>query len=312
MEAQGIAVAEAVGLPFSLKRVRVDRRHAVAAGAAANPCCRRARLLRSVAANEPLEAPWPRLIISIGRRSVPIALAIKRFERTPSPCTSKIRRCRRRLFDLIAAPVHDGFEAPNVVTTFGAVHSVTPSAARRGGASASRRASIRCPTRASPCCSAARAKPSASRRRSPPSFGAELARLARDSERLAARHAVAAHPRRLARRAVRRHQGRAASRLGRHRRQPLFRLPRARRRHRRHRGLGQHGHRGGRHRQAGLCAVAQGQLHAARALPRADAGARRRRARSKASSRPGPMRRSTTPKCVASTIRRALHLETKS
>ena len=30
-----------------------------------------------------------------------------------------------RLFDLIAAPVHDGFEAPNVITTFGAVHSVT-------------------------------------------------------------------------------------------------------------------------------------------------------------------------------------------
>ena len=29
--------------------------------------------------NEPLEAPWPRLVISIGRRSVPIALALKRL-----------------------------------------------------------------------------------------------------------------------------------------------------------------------------------------------------------------------------------------
>jgi len=31
------------------------------------------------------------------------------------------------LFDLIAAPVHDGYIGPNVVNTFGAVHSVTES-----------------------------------------------------------------------------------------------------------------------------------------------------------------------------------------
>jgi mitochondrial fission protein ELM1 len=85
-----------------------------------------ARLLSSVAANEPLEAPWPRLIISIGRRSVPIALAIKRLG-APKVFALHIQNPKvpARLFDLIAAPVHDGFEAPNVITTFGAVHSVT-------------------------------------------------------------------------------------------------------------------------------------------------------------------------------------------
>ena len=75
----------------------------------------------------------------------------------------------------------------------------------------------------------------------------------------------------------------------------LLRLPRRRRRHRRDRGLGQHGHRGGRHRQAGLCAAAQGQLKAPRPVPRTDAGARRDPTLRRARSNPGPTRRSTTP-----------------
>jgi hypothetical protein len=125
MEAQGIAVAEAVGLPFSLRRVRVTgpMRFVPALLQLLAPP---ARLLGSVAANEPLEAPWPRLIVSIGRRSVPIALAIKRLSAPPAFALHiQNPRVPARLFDLIAAPVHDGFEAPNVITTFGAVHSVT-------------------------------------------------------------------------------------------------------------------------------------------------------------------------------------------
>jgi mitochondrial fission protein ELM1 len=125
MEAQGIAVAEAVGLPFSLKRVRVKGAMRLVP-AALQLLVPPTRLLRYVAANEPLEAPWPRLIISIGRRSVPIALAVKRLS-SPKAFALHIQNPKvpPRLFDLIAAPVHDGFEAPNVITTFGAVHSVT-------------------------------------------------------------------------------------------------------------------------------------------------------------------------------------------
>jgi mitochondrial fission protein ELM1 len=125
MEAQGIAVAEAVGLPFTLRRVRVvgALRFLPAPLQLLLPP---AHLLGSVAANDRLEAPWPRLIISIGRRSVPIALAVKRLA-IPKAFALHIQNPRvpARLFDLIAAPVHDGFEAPNVITTFGAVHSVT-------------------------------------------------------------------------------------------------------------------------------------------------------------------------------------------
>ena len=65
MEAQGIAVAEAVGLPFKLKRVRVkgSMRYLPARLQIHVPP---RRLLGSVTSNEPLTRPWPRLLISIG------------------------------------------------------------------------------------------------------------------------------------------------------------------------------------------------------------------------------------------------------
>jgi mitochondrial fission protein ELM1 len=123
MEAQGIAVAEAVGLPYSLKRVRVT-------GALQFVPARLQiylppeRLLRSVSSNEPLQAPWPRLVISIGRRSVPITLAVKQLAGAFALHIQN-PKVPPKLFDLIAAPVHDDFQAPNVIATFGAVHSVT-------------------------------------------------------------------------------------------------------------------------------------------------------------------------------------------
>jgi mitochondrial fission protein ELM1 len=125
MEAQGIAVAEAVGLPFSLKRVRVTGAMRLLP-APLQLLVPPATLLKSVAANEPLETPWPRLIISIGRRSVPIALAVKRLA-APNAFAVHIQNPKvpAGLFDLIAAPVHDDFTAPNVIATFGAVHGVT-------------------------------------------------------------------------------------------------------------------------------------------------------------------------------------------
>ncbi len=123
MEAQGIAVAEAVGLPFSLKRVRIKGAMRLLP-ARLQIYVPPSRLLRAVQSNEPLQPPWPRLVISIGRRSVPIALAVKRVSgafglHIQNP------KVPAQLFDLVAAPVHDDFQGSNVVTTFGAVHSVT-------------------------------------------------------------------------------------------------------------------------------------------------------------------------------------------
>lgn len=123
MEAQGIAVAEAVGLPYRLKRVRVSgaMRFVPARLQIHLPP---ARLLSFVTSNEPLDPPWPRLIISIGRRSVPIALALKDVAKAYALHIQNPKVPKHR-FDLIAAPIHDGYTGDNVVNTFGAVHSVT-------------------------------------------------------------------------------------------------------------------------------------------------------------------------------------------
>jgi mitochondrial fission protein ELM1 len=130
MEAQGIAVAEAVGLPYTLKRVRVTGATRLIP-ARLQIYLPPARLLRAVSANEPLTAPWPRLVISIGRRSVPIALAIKRTAKAFGLHIQNPKVPPGR-FDLIAAPVHDGFTGSNVINTFGAVHSVTPDRLKDG------------------------------------------------------------------------------------------------------------------------------------------------------------------------------------
>ena len=108
MEAQGIAVAEAVGLPYTLKRVRVTgaMRYLPARLQIYVPP---ARLLRFVASNEPLAEPWPRLVISIGRRSVPIALAMKRRAHAFGLHIQN-PKVPARHFDLIAAPLHDGYQ----------------------------------------------------------------------------------------------------------------------------------------------------------------------------------------------------------
>jgi mitochondrial fission protein ELM1 len=124
MEAQGIAVAEAVGLPFTLKRVRPQGTMRLIP-TPLQILVPAKTLLRATDTNDPLEPPWPRLVISIGRRSVPVALAIKRLSGAYALHIQN-PKVPAGLFDLVASPVHDNFQGPNIITTFGAVHSVTP------------------------------------------------------------------------------------------------------------------------------------------------------------------------------------------
>jgi uncharacterized protein len=123
-EAQAIAVAEAIGLPFLLKRVRIKgplRLLPTRLQVYLSPRF----LLRFVSSNEPLRQPWPRVVICVGRRSVPIALALKQLS---GAFAAHIQdpKVPAQWFDLIAAPAHDDFHAPNAITTLGAVHRVTP------------------------------------------------------------------------------------------------------------------------------------------------------------------------------------------
>lgn len=123
-EAQCIAVAEGVGLPFSVRRVHPRgalRLLPVRLQLAVPPHIR----LRLTQASPPLTPPWPRLILSSGRRSVPTALAVRRLSGAFAVHIQN-PKVPARLFDLVAAPIHDDVRGPNVIGTMGSVHRVSP------------------------------------------------------------------------------------------------------------------------------------------------------------------------------------------
>lgn len=70
--------------------------------------------------------PFPKVIITCGRRSIPIALAIRHISDHPI-CLIHIQKPDVPLswFDWIVAPEHDHLEGSNVISTLGAVHHVT-------------------------------------------------------------------------------------------------------------------------------------------------------------------------------------------
>jgi mitochondrial fission protein ELM1 len=122
IENEALGLAEALGVPYELKRV------------APRPPwrwlpprfvpCPLASLGPAAAAFRP---PWPDLLIACGRQSVAIAAEIKRragaatfavFLQNPRVPTT--------WFDLVVPPLHDHVTGPNVIETRGAIHRVTP------------------------------------------------------------------------------------------------------------------------------------------------------------------------------------------
>ena len=118
---QAEGLAEALGWPFESIVVRLRRPWSWSPVHLQPPgllCC---------GLEEKLPQPWPDLLISCGRRSVPVAAAVRRAAggrtfavhiqnpRTPLPC-----------FDLIVPLEHDGLAGPNVMATRAALHRVTP------------------------------------------------------------------------------------------------------------------------------------------------------------------------------------------
>ncbi len=76
--------------------------------------------------SDPLTPPWPDLVISCGRRSAPLALAIKEQSKGKTFCVHiQDPLVNHGAFDLIAAPDHDHLKGPNVISTKGALHKVT-------------------------------------------------------------------------------------------------------------------------------------------------------------------------------------------
>jgi mitochondrial fission protein ELM1 len=118
---QVIGLAEALRQPFMLKNVNLKKPWSLM------PVrfCPFA-LLGLTAESDALTPPWPDLVISCGRRTVPLALAIK------SASGGKTRavhiqdpKSATPLFDLVIPMMHDGAKGPNVMHVDTALHRIT-------------------------------------------------------------------------------------------------------------------------------------------------------------------------------------------
>jgi hypothetical protein len=75
----------------------------------------------------PLSPPWPDLIVTSGRRSAIIGVAVKRAAGSrPVLVHAQDPLTNPRLFDLIVAMEHDRVRGPNVMRVVTALHDVTP------------------------------------------------------------------------------------------------------------------------------------------------------------------------------------------
>ncbi|WP_369699368.1 mitochondrial fission ELM1 family protein [Thioalkalivibrio sp. ALJT] len=121
MTSQVRGLAEAVGLPYEHKTVTLRRPWRWMPGSFAPG------VLRGLTADsDALEPPWPRLLISCGRRSAMVAVALKRAS-GGAITTVHVQdpQIAPRHFDWVVPPRHDGLAGPNVIATRGALHRVT-------------------------------------------------------------------------------------------------------------------------------------------------------------------------------------------
>ena len=118
-ENQCIGLADALNLKTSIKRVSPKFPWSIL------PPCLWFSPLKGIEGLDEKEK-WPDILIAAGRSAAPVAKEIRRksdgktftiFLQNPyiSP----------KHFDFVIAPKHDGLEAPNVVSTLGALHGVT-------------------------------------------------------------------------------------------------------------------------------------------------------------------------------------------
>ena len=122
MENQSVGLAEAVGLPFTVKRV-----HPRAPWKYLPPMVWPAALRSPGPGSDPLAPPWPRLLISTGRLGVALSVAVRK-QSNGRTFTVQIQNpmVSPRHFGLVVPPRHDRMAGPNIYPTRGALHRVTP------------------------------------------------------------------------------------------------------------------------------------------------------------------------------------------
>ena len=125
MESQCVGLAEALGLSPVVKRVvlRTPWKQL-------SPYLRLGHAHAFSSKGDSLDPPWPDLLIATGRLSVAAALYVRDESRRAGRPTMTVQIqdpvISPKNFDLVIVPQHDRLTGPNVVSTFGALHGVTP------------------------------------------------------------------------------------------------------------------------------------------------------------------------------------------
>lgn len=121
MENQCLGLAEAMGLTAERKHV-----HPRAPWKYLPPTLWWSPLRAYTSESNPLEPPWPDLLIATGKATVAASIAIRRASggrtftvQIQNPAVPFVQ------FDLVVPPRHDNCEGPNVFSTRGALHRVT-------------------------------------------------------------------------------------------------------------------------------------------------------------------------------------------
>jgi hypothetical protein len=126
-KSQVIGLAEAIGLPTIHKTCKRKWPWGWLSLDWGNP------LNQLTDKSDPLNPPWPDLVISCGRRSAPLALSIKKQNGGKTFCVHiQDPIINRPKFDLIVAPEHDNLTGPNVISSKGAIHKITKAKLEEG------------------------------------------------------------------------------------------------------------------------------------------------------------------------------------
>lgn len=121
MENQALGVAEALGLPFQVKRLEPRPPWTwLPAGWWPAP------LSALTPDSDDFSPPWPKLLLTSGRRSVPYSLLLGRLAPEAYRVHLQNPQCRLDRIDLVVPPAHDGLDGANVLATVGAPNRITP------------------------------------------------------------------------------------------------------------------------------------------------------------------------------------------
>lgn len=124
MENQCLGLAEALGLSPVVKRLSIRQ-----PWRSLPPQFWLQPFSATAAGSDPVQPPWPGLLIATGRQTVALSRAIRRAS-AGRTFTVQIQNPAVPLdgFDLVVTPRHDRQSGPNVIETFGALNRIRPEA----------------------------------------------------------------------------------------------------------------------------------------------------------------------------------------